>query len=80
MPTVMKLGQFRFHFYSDEGNEPPHIHVAIPDGECKFWLVPVRLANNRGVSPETIRQIEKIVFEYCNFFEDKFNDYFSRKE
>ncbi|MBW2569053.1 MAG: DUF4160 domain-containing protein, partial [Deltaproteobacteria bacterium] len=37
MPTVMKIGSFRFHFYSDEGNEPPHIHVATPDGECKFW-------------------------------------------
>jgi len=23
---------FRFHFYSDEGNEPPHIHIAAPDG------------------------------------------------
>ncbi|MBA3016889.1 MAG: DUF4160 domain-containing protein, partial [Desulfobacteraceae bacterium] len=24
MPTVMKIGSFRFHFYSDEGNETPH--------------------------------------------------------
>jgi hypothetical protein len=39
--------KFRFHFYSDEGNEPPHIHVATPDGECKFWLQPVRLARNK---------------------------------
>ena len=51
MPTVMKIGSFRFHFYSDEGNEPPHIHVATPDGECKFWLQPVRLARNKGVPP-----------------------------
>ncbi len=36
MPTVLKIGSFRFHFYSDEGNEPPHIHVATPDGECKL--------------------------------------------
>ncbi|MEA1981170.1 MAG: DUF4160 domain-containing protein [candidate division Zixibacteria bacterium] len=45
----MKIGSFRFHFYADEGNEPPHIHVATPDGECKFWLQPVRLAKNIGV-------------------------------
>jgi len=63
MPTVMKIGSFRFHFYSDEGNEPPHIHVASTDGECKFWLQPVRLARNRGVPPLTIRKIEKLVFE-----------------
>ncbi|WP_366144129.1 DUF4160 domain-containing protein [Candidatus Accumulibacter sp. ACC012] len=24
------------HFYSDEGNEPPHIHVRGADCECKF--------------------------------------------
>ena len=49
MPTVLRLSSFRFHFYSDEGNEPPHIHVATPEGECKFWLDPVRLARNKGV-------------------------------
>lgn len=51
MPTVLKIKSFRFHFYSDEGNEPPHIHVDTPEGECKFWLDPVRLARNRGVPP-----------------------------
>jgi hypothetical protein len=44
MPTVLRLLNWRFHFYSDEGQEPPHIHVRTPDGECKFWLSPVRLA------------------------------------
>jgi len=36
IPKAMKSGTFRFHFYSDERNEPPHIHVATPEGECKF--------------------------------------------
>lgn len=31
MPTVLRIGQFRFHFYSDEGNEPAHIHIATSD-------------------------------------------------
>ena len=57
MPTVLRIGAFRFHFYSDEGNEPPHIHVATPDGECKFWLEPISLARNKGVNPKTIRNI-----------------------
>jgi hypothetical protein len=25
---------------------PPHIHVETPDGECKFWLHPIRLTRN----------------------------------
>jgi hypothetical protein len=54
MPTAMKLGAYRFHFYSDEGREPVHIHVETPDGECKFLLDPIRLAGNKGVSPEVI--------------------------
>ncbi|MCI0750676.1 MAG: DUF4160 domain-containing protein [Flammeovirgaceae bacterium] len=32
MPTVLRIGPFRFHFYSDERNEPPHIHVETPMG------------------------------------------------
>ena len=40
MPTVLRIGPFRFHFYSDESDEPAHIHVRSPNGECKFWLGP----------------------------------------
>ena len=64
MPTVMRIGSFRFHFYSDEGNEPAHIHVRMPDGECKFWLEPVVLASANGVKPHDIRTIERLVFEH----------------
>ena len=74
MPTVMRIGAFRFHFYSDEGNEPAHIHVATPDGECKFWLQPVRLARNKGVAPLTVRKIEKMVFENQLFLMGKYNE------
>ncbi|MBU4185049.1 MAG: DUF4160 domain-containing protein [Pseudomonadota bacterium] len=74
MPTVLRIGSFRFHFYSDEGNEPPHIHVATPDGECKFWLDPVKLARNKGVSPLVVRNIEKLVFEHLEFLLEKYYD------
>lgn len=32
MLTVLRLLNWRFHFYSDEGMEPPHIHVDTGDG------------------------------------------------
>lgn len=72
MPTVLRIGSYRFHFYSDEGKEPPHIHVATTDGECKFWLDPVRLARNKGLSPITLRNIEKLVFENLTLLKDKY--------
>jgi len=78
MPTVVRIGSFRFHFYSDERNEPPHIHVATPDGECKFWLAPIALARNKGVSPRVVRQIEKLVFENQVFLRDRYNEYHNR--
>jgi hypothetical protein len=49
------------------------LHVAIDDGECKFWLDPVRLARNKGVAPHAIRQMEKLVFEYRDFLLEKYN-------
>ena len=74
MPTVLKIGSYRFHFYSDEGNEPPHIHVATPEGECKFWLDSIRLARNKGVPPRVVRNIEKLVFENQNLLMEKYNE------
>jgi len=78
MPTILRIGSFRFHFYSDEGNEPPHIHAATPEGECKFWLDPVRLARNKGVSPLVVRSIEKLVFDHLQFFMEKYYDFHIR--
>ena len=33
MPTVLYIRGWRFFFYSDEGNEPIHIHVQKGDSE-----------------------------------------------
>ena len=75
MPTVLRIGSFRFHFYSDERNEPPHIHVAIADGECKFWLDPIKLARNKNLKPHTIREIERLVYENQEFLKKAYNEY-----
>lgn len=78
MPTVLRLLNWRFHFYSDEGAEPPHIHVDTGDGECKFWLEPVRLARSEGVKPVELRRIENVIVEREAFFLEKWHDYFRR--
>ena len=75
MPTVLRIKSFRFHFYSDESEEPPHIHVATTDGECKFWLDPVRLAGNKGVSANIVRKIEHLVFENQILLKESYNEY-----
>jgi len=74
-PTVLRIRAFRFHFYSDERDEPPHIHVATPDGECKFWLDPIRLAGNKRLRPNAIRQIEKLVYENHDLLKEKYHEF-----
>jgi Domain of unknown function (DUF4160) len=78
MPTVLRIGSNRFHFYSDERNEPSHIHIETPEGECKFWLNPIRLAGNRGVNPFMIRKIEKLVYENHELLMKKYGEFHGR--
>jgi len=66
MPTVLRIGPYRFHFYSREGNEPPHIHVRRDDFEAKFWLRPVALAANYGYGTAELREIQRLVEEHCD--------------
>ena len=72
MPTVLRIGPYRFGFYSDERNEPPHVHVSKPDGECKFWLE--RLARNKGINAPELRVIEKLVFAHIDLLKGKYNE------
>jgi hypothetical protein len=67
MPTVLRIGPYRFHFYSRESSEPAHIHVAREDFEVKFWLRPVSLATNYGFSTPEVNRIRKLVEENCDF-------------
>lgn len=78
MPTILRLLNWRFHFYSDEGSEPPHIHVDTGDGECKFWLSPVLLARAVRVKPHELRDIEGAVAEREAFFLEKWHEFFHR--
>jgi hypothetical protein len=61
MPTALRLGPYRFYFYSHEPNEPPHIHVDRDDLSAKFWLDPVQLAANFGFRAHELREIQSIV-------------------
>ena len=78
MPTVLRIGPFRFHFYSDESHEPAHIHVRSSDGECKFWLEPIRLARNLGIAVHDLREIERLVFEHHPLLVQRFHEYHNR--
>lgn len=48
MPTVLRWNGYRFYFFSNEGSEPPHIHIDKRGNTAKYWLNPVALAQNTG--------------------------------
>ena len=48
MPTVLRVGPYRFFFYAGDRDEPPHVHIERDDKLAKFWLDPFRLQSNTG--------------------------------
>ncbi len=64
MPTVLRVGRYRFFFYSNESNEPPHIHVKAESDQAKFWLEPINLALNYGFRAHELNEIERIIQEH----------------
>jgi len=41
MPSVLVKDGYRFFFWSNENDEPAHIHVTKGGNEAKFWLSPI---------------------------------------
>jgi hypothetical protein len=79
MPTILRSGPYRFFFYSNEGTEPAHVHVQRDRSLAKFWLRPVVLASSVGFSGKELREIEALVREHQEQFEEVLNDFFRSK-
>ena len=78
MPTILRVAGYRFFFFSNENDEPLHIHVEKGDDYAKFWLKPVSLARNIGFNQPEIKEIVKILFENQTLIEEKWNGYFNK--
>ena len=76
MPTVLRLGPYRFYFYAGDRAEPPHIHVKRDNAEAKFWLAPIRLAWNAGFALHELRRIRKVVEQNEQRFLEAWNESF----
>ena len=77
MPTIDRIGPYRFFFYANEQYEPPHVHVQRDSSLAKFWLDPVFLASSAGFRPHELRQIHAIVEPNRQRYLDAWNAFFS---
>ena len=65
MPTVKGIpSPFRLYFYSFDCNDPMHVHAQRGGATCKFWLDPVVLATNHGVSSRELAAIRRTIFQH----------------
>ena len=76
MPTIFRYKGFRFHFYSNEWHEPLHVHIRWAEDSCKFWLSPVPLAYNDGMTSAEVRELQQVVVEHRDEFQEKWHEYF----
>lgn len=76
MPTVLRIGPYRFYFFSHETAEPPHIHVDRENVSAKFWLEPVSLARNFGFAPKELRTLYTLVTEHQEELLESWYGYF----
>ena len=58
MPTVLRVGSIRFFFYSNEGHEPPHVHVVQAENVAKFWLEPIQIERSGGFNRSELGDLE----------------------
>ena len=61
-PTILRIGPYRFFFYSREENRP-HIHVEEGNKSAKFWVKPVKLAESFGFSTRELNKLDVLVSE-----------------
>lgn len=79
MPTLLLLNGFRFFFYSNENDEPIHVHITKGSATGKVWLEPtIEVDYFLGFSNSEQRDILHIIQKHCETFKKKWNEYFNK--
>lgn len=79
MPTLLLILEWRLFFYSNEGNEPIHIHCKKGSMECKYWLeieafdLVESFSYNMGEKDK--REIRKIIFQNFDYIVAQWNEF-----
>lgn len=71
MPTILFAYGWRFFFYSNERNEPIHIHCSKTDKEIKYWIdiinYDIKEAFSYNIKPADRRIVRKIIFDNFDY-------------
>jgi hypothetical protein len=76
MPTVLRWGSYRAFFYSNEADEPAHIHFCSGGKEAKFWLHDMTVAINAGFPAHEIGAIIRHLRQHRNLLLSAWHEHF----
>jgi hypothetical protein len=74
MPEVFRQLGFVFFFYSNESNEPMHVHVRKAGGFAKYWIEPIGLDFSQGMKVSDLKTAEKLIKEHVELIKLKWNE------
>lgn len=79
MPEVFREGPYVFRFFSNEGDEPPHVHVTYDRSVAKYWLHrdPVELHRNYGIAAHRLTRVQSLVQQNRTRLLEAWHDHFS---
>jgi hypothetical protein len=75
-PTVLKIKGYRFFFFSNDSNEPPHVHIEFGGRYAKFWLNPILLSKSRDFNSSELTNLRKLIEHNRKFLLEKWDEYF----
>ena len=75
-PTILRVERYRFFFFSNEGHEPPHVHVQDGGKLAKFWLDAVALAGSTGFAPRELTRIQALVSTHRDALVEAWHEFF----
>ncbi|MCF8224286.1 MAG: DUF4160 domain-containing protein [Bacteroidales bacterium] len=78
MPTVFIIKGYRFFFFSNENQEPIHIHVEKADNYAKFWIDPVFVSANYGFNSKQLKEISRYIEGRTDLIRQKWNEHFNQ--
>jgi len=76
VPTVARLGSYRFFFFSNEGTELSHIHVQRERRLAKFSLDLVALVSSTAFAAHELGVLIRMVAEHRDQFLEAWHAFF----
>ena len=77
MPKILEVNGYKFYFWSEEGNELPHIHVRKGDGKAKIWLEPeIKWEYYKDFTVREQRDIRRLINKNYEYLINQWHEFF----